>query len=261
MKVMVLTMKLCDILSVCENIAPKALAYDYDNVGLIVGTLKDDINRVLVALDCTLPVIEEAVEFGADLIITHHPLLTSPVKRILPDMPETMAVFRLIKNNIAHIAMHTNLDCARHGVNDCIAEGLGLVNTEAAGEDGLARMGELEIPMTLYELSLHVEEKLATKVRVCGEAGRAIKSVAVIGGSGGSAVSDMRALGADVLITGEMKHSQAIDAMHLGMCAIVAGHFETETIVIKSLVGRLQTQTNGVEYRLATSNRTPLWFL
>ena len=252
-------MKLCDILIVCENIAPKALAYDYDNVGLIVGTLKDDINKVLVALDCTLPVIEEAIEFGADMIITHHPLLTSPVKRILPDMPETMAVFRLIKNNIGHIAMHTNLDCACYGVNDCIAESLELVNTEAVGVDGLARIGELESPMTLYELSIHVEEKLSTKVRVCGEAGRIIKSVAVIGGSGGSCVSQMQELGADVLITGEMKHSQAIDAMHLGLCAIVAGHFETETIVLKSLVRRLQNQTNGVQYKLAVSNRTPLW--
>ena len=177
-----------DFLTELEAIAPKELALPFDNVGLLVGTTRGEINRVLVALDCTDAVAREAVEFGADMVLTHHPLFFTPIKRILPDDPSTKAAFTLIRNDIGLYAMHTNLDAADGGVNDVLCERLGIVDQKAIGDERIARLGRLSRPQSFGEFACGVEEKLGTRVKVCGDTNREIVRVAVLGGSGGGDV-------------------------------------------------------------------------
>lgn len=241
-----------------EAIAPKELALPFDNVGLLVGTTRGEINRVLVALDCTDAVAREAVEFGADMVLTHHPLFFTPIKRILPDDPSTKAAFTLIRNDIGLYAMHTNLDAADGGVNDVLCERLGIVDQKAIGDERIARLGRLSRPQSFGEFACGVEEKLDTRVKVCGDTNREIVRVAVLGGSGGGDVRLVSDCGADAFVTGEIKHSQAIEAAELGLCVVSAGHYETEKVVMSTIIPRLQKKDNNVEYKLAQYDKTSL---
>lgn len=239
-----------------ERIAPKELALDYDNPGLIVGRENKEISRVLVALDCTAEAVLEAEKKGCDLVLTHHPLLFHAVKKIAPDDPLTAPVFMLIKRDIAMFAAHTNLDCAEGGVNTALCRALGIENEIAVPPENLVRLGELPAEMSFSEFAKRVETALGTKVRVSGKE-RLVKKIMVCGGSGGSEYPLAAAHGADVLVTGECKHSDAIAAAFAGVNVIVGGHFETENIVLKPLARRLSALTPGVEY-VFSEQETPL---
>ncbi len=249
-------MLLNDFIKVMEGIAPRELALDYDNPGLIVGSSKKEISRVLVALDCTAGVVREAAEKNCDLVLTHHPLLFRAVKHITPDDPVTAPVYELIRNDIAMFAAHTNLDCAEGGVNTALCRKLGIVNEIPAPPENLCRIGELPEPVSLTAFASRVESALNTRVRVSGGE-RTVKKVMVCGGSGGGEYPLAAALGADVLVTGECKHSQAIEAAAAGVAVIVGGHYETEAIVLPPLIERLKELTSGVEYLLSDEG-TPL---
>ncbi|MBQ9833112.1 MAG: Nif3-like dinuclear metal center hexameric protein [Clostridia bacterium] len=251
-------MRLDDFIRMMNEIAPPELAMDFDNVGLLVGRERKEIKKVLVALDCTVQTVSEAAMFGADLLLTHHPIFFTPVKRILPDDPDTAAAYMLIKHGIAHFAMHTNLDKAPGGVNDCLASCLGLNDVIPLPPDELGRIGNLSNPLRLIDLAHFVEEKLDTTVRFCGDENALISKAALIGGSGGSDFMHAHTSGADVLITGEIKHNQALSAKHLGLCMIEAGHYETERVVLLPLINRLQTISNDVQYKLTLSQTSCL---
>ena len=120
-------MKLEDFIAVMERIAPPELAMDFDNVGLTIGTERKEIKKVLVALDCTLETAREAADWGADLLLTHHPLFVNGVKRISPHDPDTAGAYFLMRHGIAHYGAHTNLDSAQGGVNDCLAQAVGVL--------------------------------------------------------------------------------------------------------------------------------------
>ena len=248
-----------DFYNAMQTIAPKELAFDYDNPGLIVGMEGQEINRVLVALDCTVAVADEAKRLGCDLVLTHHPLLFSPVKKILPDDPVTAPVFRLIKNGVGMFAAHTNLDSAEGGVNTCLCRLLGIKNETPVPPEGLCRIGELDSEISFTEFASQVQRILKTSVRVAGPE-RPVKRVMVCGGSGGSEYPLAAEMGADVLVTGECKHSQAIEAETAGVNLIVCGHYETEAIVLRPLIEMLEPLTPGVEYVLSSAG-TPLRLL
>ena len=226
-------MKLVDFIAMMERVAPPELAMDFDNVGLLIGTDRPEIKRVLVALDCTPTTAQEAVDWGADLLLTHHPLFLFGVKRILPDDPATAGAYILLRHGIAHYAAHTNLDAAPGGVNDCLAEHLGILNPVPLPPENVGRIGIRgpDCPGTLGAFSAFVAERLGTAVRVCGDP----------------------AAGADAYITGEMKHHQALDARFLGLNVIEAGHYETERVVLLPLIYHLQALSNDVQYRLTLS--------
>ena len=245
-----------DFFAAMEEIAPRELALDFDNPGLIVGFEGDEINRVLVALDCTADTVEEAREKGCDLVLTHHPLLFSPVKRIDPLDPVTGVVYRLIRYGIGMFAAHTNLDSAEGGVNTTLCRLLGIENEQPVPPDMLCRVGELAEETDFSAFASAVERALGTKVRVSGPE-RRVKRVMVCGGSGGSEYPLAAACGAEVLVTGECKHSQAIEAAFAGVNIIVAGHYETEAIVLPPLIEMLKERTGGVELILSGSG-TPL---
>ena len=246
-------MKLNDFIRVMDGIAPRELAMDWDNPGLLIGTDKQDIKKVLVALDCSAATAQEAIEWGADLMLTHHPVFFRAVKRILPDDPETAAPYMLLRSGIALFAAHTNLDAAEGGVNDCLCGVFGLENVEKLPPESLGRIGTLPRAMTFGELARLSESRLSTRVRIAGDADAVIRRIAVIGGGGAEELFDARAAGADAYITGEMKHHLAIQAEFIGLNVIEAGHYETERIVLPRLLERLQRETNDVQYRLTLS--------
>lgn len=251
-------MQLCDFLKEMEKIAPAALALDFDNVGLLIGPEKTEISRVLVALDCTPAVAAEAVEMGADLVLTHHPLFFRPVQRFLPQAPETAAAYTLIRNGIGLFSAHTNYDAANGGVNDCLAELFALRNVEPMPPENMGRIGNLAMPLTVKALCRKVEQILQTRVRFTGNPERTVQRIAVLGGAGGSDIEAAKAAGADVYLTGELKHNQALDADVIGLSVIEAGHYETECIALETLIKRLQVVSNHVEYKLSMCERSPL---
>ncbi len=254
-------MRLEDFLSICETLAPKALALDFDNPGLLVGPDHDEIRRVLVALDCTQAVANEAVNWGADLVLTHHPMFFNGIKSFTPSDPGTSAAYALARNGIGLFAAHTNLDAAQGGVNDALCGALDIKDVRIIGNEGIARIGKLSERATLRSFAARVQERLGGRIRIAGEPDAWVDRVAVMGGSGGNEVKMVRGAGADVYVTGEIKHSQAIEAIHLGLAVVEAGHYETERVVLPSVICRLQALTDGVQYKLACHDASPFWSL
>lgn len=259
-------MKLADFNTMLEVIAPAALAQEYDNVGLLIGTERE-INRVLVALDCSLPVAEEAVREDVDLVLTHHPLFFHGVKRISPTDPETAAAYRLIRHGIGMFAAHTNLDAAKGGVNDALAEALGIEGSRPLTGDGLGRVGLLPGPTPLSEFVRECEQVFGIAVRYAGDPNRMIRRVGLCGGAGGEFAAAAADMGCDVYLTGEMKHHEAIDALARGIALIEAGHYQTEAVVLEPLIERLQNAerwithlqnpVNSVQYILSRAETAP----
>lgn len=229
-------MKLADIMKTIEEDFPKSLAMDWDNVGLLVGDEEADIKKVLISLDVTDAAVERAVKEGADLILTHHPLLFRPLKTVTEQNFIAARVRKLIRNDINYYAMHTNFDIA--GMADRNALDLALLEPEVLeelGTDeyghayGLGRVGMLSEEMTLKELAGHVKDVMKLDaVRVYGEPDRKVIRVGVSSGAGKSAVSDALKKQADVLITGDLDYHTAIDANAQGLAMIDAGHYGTE---------------------------------
>ena len=243
-------MKLSELVAAMERIAPRELALEYDNPGLIVGARDEEIDRVLVALDCTLPVVREAKEKGCRLVLTHHPLLFRAVKSITPSDPVTAPVYELIRNDIAMFAAHTNLDAAEGGVNTVLCRLLGIKNERPVPPEDICRVGELENEESFSEFARRVGKTLNAAVRAAGPE-RPVRRVMVCGGSGGSEYRLAAEAGADVLVTGECRHNEAIEAVHAGVNVLACGHFETESIVLKPLIERLEKELPGAEFILS----------
>ena len=249
-------MKIQEFTAAMERIAPKELALEFDNSGLLIEPDHAEINRVLVALDCTKAVADEAVAWGADLVLTHHPLFFHPVKRLAYSDPATAAACVLVRNGIGLFAAHTNLDAAHGGVNDTLCALLG-IREAIPFDEGVGRVGTLKEKETLQTFVKRAETMLHARVAVSGAPERMISRVAVMGGSGGSSVTLAAMQGADLLLTGELKHSDALDAQMLGLSLIVAGHYETETVVLEPLMKRLQNDCFGVQYQLSRVDGSP----
>ncbi len=207
-------------------------ALPYDNVGLLVGDGREKVTGVLVCLDCTDEAVTEAARLGANLIVTHHPVIFDPLKSVT----EQTLVYRLIRNGISVISAHTNLDGAHGGVNDALADAIGLINVEkiADSEGFLYRIGEIDEPLTADELAKTVGEKLNVRTKYVGETAF-IKRVAVCSGSGGSMLAEVLQTGADAYITADVKHNVFMEAHEAGITLIDAGHFNTEDIIVDVL--------------------------
>ena len=221
-----------DITEILEKSYPLSYACSWDNVGLLVGNREKQVTKVLVALDFDIEVAREAKETGAQLILTHHPIMFSPINKITSDTPAGRAILFLIENNIALYAAHTNLDCAPGGINDYLVELYGFkimrhTDVEPDKEYGLGRLSELETPMTLKELAKQIAEKLGLDyINYIGRDEEVIKTAFTCSGSGGSLITPDKK--ADVYITGDIKYSAAREFNEHGLNVIYAGHYDTE---------------------------------
>ncbi|MBR5808977.1 MAG: Nif3-like dinuclear metal center hexameric protein [Clostridia bacterium] len=223
-------MKINDIIEKLEKEFPKELAYEWDNVGLLVGDRDREVKTVVTCLDVTKDTIEFAKNAGAELIISHHPVLFSPINRINGDTKTGRLLMDIIENKIAVFSAHTNCDKAENGINARLAELFDLKDVEALEEDGLGRIGNLKEPMAFCQFAKLVEEKLSVKVRFCGDTKKTVSKVAICSGSGGDVLATAMEKGADVLITGDTKYHQMLDSEN-DINVIDAGHFGTEIIV------------------------------
>ncbi len=235
--------RLSKIMEELELVAPSHLKCPWDNVGLLVGDESQKVSRVFVCLDITSENVRAAINFGADLIISHHPLILEPIKSITEGSITSGIVRTLIQNNISAICMHTNFDVADGGLNDHLAQKLGLENIrkftsdEAIGEsgeplDGIGRVGTLERPMSMADFVVHTKDILSSAaLKYCGNLSEQIQTVALCSGSGGSELYAAYNSGADVFVTADLKHDHGRIARELGLNIIDAGHFETENII------------------------------
>ncbi len=214
-----------------NTLAPFATAEDWDNPGLLVGDPNREVQRVLVALDAPADAVDTACAVGADLIITHHPVIFAPLKKLSAhSIP-----YRLAEKGIALIAAHTNLDKAQGGVNDTLAAVLGLTDVTVA-EDGYTRIGTLPEELTAKAFATHVAKQLDTAVRYAGD--RSVRTVAVCGGGGGDFIGDCIGL-ADAYVTGEVKHHEWLATAN-SINVVEAGHYATEVPVVDTLAQWLE---------------------
>ena len=240
--------KIKDIYSALCEMAPLSLQMDFDNAGFQIGRKEGDVSRVLLALDVTDTVAAEASELGAELIVSHHPLLFHPARSITDEDPAMERILRLAEKRIAVISMHTNLDIAEGGVNDVLMAALGVQTEAALDEDGCGRIGVLDAKLSMQEFLPRVKEALSCNGLRYVDAGKSVYRVAVMGGSGADSIDRAAALGCDTYVTADIKYHQFQRALDLGLNLIDADHFSTENPVIPALFELLRARHGDVQF-------------
>lgn len=216
---------------------PKNLAEEWDNVGLLVGDNRREIKKIQLSLDATEKAIDNAIENGVDMLVTHHPMIFKGIKNIDYSSVLGRKIIKLIENRINLYALHTNLDSALNGLNDYIIKELGVSNSKVIDENingescgsGIGRVYKLDKETTVAEYIKLLKEKLEIEnVRLVGEESSLIKKVAIVNGAGMSYWRKVKKLDVDLFITGDVGYHEALDAMESGLNLIDIGHFEGE---------------------------------
>ncbi|MDP5225621.1 MULTISPECIES: Nif3-like dinuclear metal center hexameric protein [Arthrobacter] len=268
-----------DVLLAAEELWPESLSEEWDKVGLVTGRLEQPVRRVRFAVDPTLEVIQEAVELGVDLLITHHPLLLRGVSSVAATTAKGRAIHLLIEHGIALLTVHTNGDSAVGGVSDVIADALELGEREpltasrnGLPEEGIGRVGLLPEVVTLSDLAARLCGFLpvvAGGVRVAGERDALVRRVAICGGAGDSLFDDVRARQADVYITADLRHHPASEARETALGGrpylIDVSHFASEWLWLpaaaQALDNVLEDQGFEVEIGVSSVNTDPWDFI
>ncbi len=223
-----------EFLEVLDKLAPSCQAEEWDNPGLQVGDPNQLVRKILVSLDPTLRAIKEAQMRGADLLLTHHPLLFHPISQVNESSYPGNMIAEALRSRITILAAHTNLDRSEGGINDVFARLLHLRNVRALdergeGNPGLGRVGDLPEEATLGTVIQTIKKTLGIhSLRVSGHSDKLVRRVAVLGGAGGQLVGAASEAEADLLITGDVRHHDALLARELGLALVDAGHYETE---------------------------------
>lgn len=235
-------MKVNELTAWLESRYPASSAEEWDNVGLLVGDDTREVTHVFLALDLTKDTLSEALDAGADMIITHHPMIFKGMKKINNHDFQGRKVLSLIRNGIAYYAMHTNYDIL--GMAKLSADRLKLreqeILTVTEEGQGLGRFGLLPHKMSLRECAEHVKKAFGIpEVRVYGDPEKEVERAAVCTGSGKSLMEDVLAFGAEVYVTGDIDHHTGLDAVEQGICLIDAGHYGTEYIFMEAMKQQL----------------------
>ena len=217
-----------DIKKIIESLYPKELAYDWDNVGLQIGSLNKNVDKILLALDLTNEVIEEATREEVQLIIVHHPLIFSPIKSINTDTYKGMLIEKLIKSGITLYVAHTNFDISNKGMNLILADMLELKNQRildyTTENEGLGRVGEIT-EMSMKDAIQFVKKTFKVEnARFIGDLDKRVKSIAISGGSGSSNIYNAKKMSADLYVTGDLSYHYAHDVLAIGLNALDIGH-------------------------------------
>ncbi len=229
--------KVKDFYGYLNSVAPFETQEDWDNSGMLVGDMNAEVKKAAVVLDITHEEIKKAKAIGADLIISHHPVIFNPIKSVT----KGSVPYELVASSINALCCHTPLDIADGGTNDSLAELLGINVTRA--DDPILRLGTVE-PTTAQELAGKIANTLNTKVRYA-DAGKTIKKIAICTGAGCSLIEAAGEI--DAFITGDASHHNFLDCVQAGITLIAAGHYETEIIVVPVLVKKLQAQFPDIE--------------
>ena len=240
--------------NIFETLYPRDLAYDWDNVGLQIGTLNKDIDRILLSLDLTKAVVEEALKNDVQLIVVHHPLIFSPLKAIKTDSYQGNIIKTLIKNDITLYVAHTNFDVSNYGMNNILADMLGLTNTinleDITESEGLGKVGDVP-KSTMKEYIDHVKKVFdVPHARFIGDLNDTVSKVAIAGGSGSSNIYNAKTKKADLYITGDLTYHHALNCESIGLNALDIGHN-----IEKHFMSQLKVllQSKGVESTIVIS--------
>ncbi|MGN6753699.1 MAG: Nif3-like dinuclear metal center hexameric protein [Intrasporangium sp.] len=267
-----------DVVARLEALYPPDSAAAWDRVGLVTGDLDQPVRRILFALDPTLAVIEEAAAWEADLLVTHHPLLLRGVHSVATSSAKGASITRLVVADIALYVAHTNADVADPGVSGVLATALGLTSQRALSDiEGYAagRVGELPAPLSLAEFATRLSEVLpdtAGGIRVAGDPAAQVSRVAVLGGAGDDQFDAVRASGADVYVTADLRHHPALEACEEARDGtpylVDAGHWATESLWLEDVRQRLldalgedASQPVRVETKVTTIRTEPWTFV
>lgn len=239
-----------DVYQLIQEKAPFELQMSFDNAGFLVGRSDHLVSRILIALDITETVVHEAIEKGAELIVSHHPVIWGGAKSVTDMSVTGSKLLLMIENGISAICAHTNLDAVHGGVNDALAEKLGLTEIEQLHQDGvdvngmpygIGRVGVVP-EQTLYDFALFVKESLGSNGIRLVDGGRRVKKVAVGGGSCSNMIGDAIAKGCDTFVTSDVKYDGFLDAKAMGINLIDAGHYPTENVITPILQSWLSEQ-------------------
>ncbi|BCL62800.1 GTP cyclohydrolase 1 type 2 [Desulfomarina profundi] len=243
-------MRVKDIVNSLNHDAPFELAEQWDNVGLLVGDPEREVSSVLVALDPTNILLDEALTVGADTVVTHHPVIFKPLTHINTADPAGRLLEKALAGKISIICCHTNLDSARDGVSDILARRIGLsgltpllpTGGDGAVGTGLGRIGQYKNPLSARQFIQTVLNTLNLQsIQMAGNLPGVIRTVALCGGSGSDLANRAWSLGADVYLSAEIKHSTAIWARENNFCIIDGTHFATEQPAVALLVEKLES--------------------
>lgn len=240
--------QLYDVLN--EKIPP-SLSCSWDNDGLMCCPDPErEVSRVLIALDVTGEVADEAIDGGFDLVISHHPLIFHPIRSLTTDSGVGAKLINLVRAGVSVMSFHTRLDAVADGVNDQLAEALGLIDVEVF-EDGdgtpLGRIGYLPEDMEVCELATRIKSALATPAVMVSGCGKRADRVAVVGGEGKSFIGAAKAAGADTFVSGRLGYNNMVEAEELGINLIEAGHFFTEDPVCDRIAELVNAADGNIE--------------
>lgn len=247
-------MRCADVIRKLEELSPLAYAESWDNPGLLAGRTDKEIKRIYIAVDATTEAIAEAESVGADMLLTHHPLIFKGIKKVNSEDFIGRRILTLLQDDMCYYAMHTNFDVM--GMADAAADELKLQNREVLditfeddiAKEGFGRLGDLPYPMTVDECAAYVKERFHLQaVKVFGQGSQQLVRAAISSGSGKSMIAPALGKGADVLITGDIDHHEGIDAVEQGMAVIDAGHYGLEKIFVPYLQEYLKRETEGIE--------------
>ena len=258
--------KVNNIIKEMELLAPTYLKEDFDNVGLMVGDKNKEVKKVLLALDCTLKVIEEAKKENVELIITHHPLIFKRPSSITTDTLQGKKIIELIKNDISLYSSHTNLDSVENGLNDTIVSILGFDNFKILEKNkrddkaGLGRIVSLNESIQLEDLISKIKKSLnINNLRVVKGKDK-VNKIAIINGSGQDFIGKAVALGADCIITGDTTYHFASDYKEMEISILDVGHFASEQITFFNVMENLKGKFKDVEFITSTVEEDPFSF-
>lgn len=244
-----------EIYNFIDGIAPFSLQMSFDNAGLLIGRGERAVTKVLVALDITEEIAKEAVEIGAELIVAHHPIIFHPLKSVSDADPVGRTILTMVEGGIGAICAHTNLDVSKDGVNDALAQALGLNEIqlflpggqlENGDSYGLGRIGTVD-KVKLSEFADTVKLNLGANGVRMADGGQMVHRVAVGGGACAGHVKDALAMGCDTFVTSDVKYNDFLDAQAMGLNLIDAGHYPTEQVICPVLVSKLQAVFRDIE--------------
>lgn len=254
-----------DVVNALDVLYPPQLQQDWDVCGLNVGSINSLVRKILFTIDVTKSVVEQAIEENIDLIVSHHPLMLHPISLISEQSLKGEIISKLVRANISLFNAHTNADAAPGGVNDALAEALGLENTKTFNESKMGRVGELKQPMELPDFAKLVKNalpKTQSSLSVSGDLNRKIKKVAVCSGAGDSLLSEVRELNVDAYVTADLRHHPAQDNKELmGPALISVSHWASEWPWLQKcetdLKAKLKNQGLEVETLVSNINTDP----
>lgn len=250
-------MNAVEIIRYFESKYPVELAYEWDNCGLQIGTLNQKVKHVLVTLDVTKEVVKEAIKQKVDLIISHHPLMFKPMQNIVFDSPRGWIVKNLIQHNIACYSAHTNFDQASGGMNDTLAEKLGIIEPKLLDEEyNIGRYGDIpKVSMEEFIQNIKNTFHLAS-VKVVGNTDKTIGTIAISGGSGSQHMYAAKKQNCDVYLTGDVTYHTAIDAIQLGITLIDVGH-HVEVVFVEKVISDLQQIFPDIQFSESKTDTNP----